>query len=131
LTGAVHGPWGPGPVSGLPWHSGVAWRTAESLKAFIAGPRNGRGVDLVQLFAPTQQGLSATWDMLAGGPGDDPSVHDGAITFLKGGRQGQLIWGSPLIRPLPVAYALRLVPDQASNENGANPGLARARRRQA
>jgi hypothetical protein len=125
-TGAArapgNGPWGRGPVSGLPWWSGVSWRTPGTLAEFVAGPRAGRGVDLVQMFAPVQQGLAHSWDMLAGGAGDDPGTHDGALTCTRGGKQGWHIWANPALRALPIAYALRIVPEgPESNADAKNP----------
>jgi hypothetical protein len=114
-----NGPWGRGPRSGLPWWSGVAWNGADKLAAFVAGPRAGRPVDMLQLFAPKENGLAASWDMLAGGAGDDPETCDGVLTFTRGGKQGQVIWGDPATRALPVVYSIRLVPADPLVANAA------------
>lgn len=121
MTG--NGPWGRGPVSGLPWWSGVSWRTPGTLDMFVAGPRAGRPLDLVHFFAPAGPGLAQTWDALAGGAGDDPGTHEGALTFTKGGRQAFWIWSDPTVRAMAVAYSLRVVPasEADSNENGRRP----------
>jgi hypothetical protein len=118
-----NGPWGRGPVSGLPWWSGVSWRGLGAMADFVAGPRRGRGVDLIQMFAPVQQGLADSWDMLAGGAGDDPATHDGVLTCTKGGKQASWIWGNPVTRATAIAYTIRVVPinEADSNENGRNP----------
>jgi hypothetical protein len=119
-----NGPWGPGRSSGLRWWSGVALRGGSgSLAGFVAGPRAGRKVDLVQVFSPGNEGLRDTWDHIAGGPGEDASVLDGTLTTTKGGKQGQLIWADPVIGGLPVAFTIRPIPTVASNEDGRNPAV--------
>jgi hypothetical protein len=120
-----NGPWGRGRASGMPWWSGMAWRgNAASWQAFVAGPRNGVGCDLLQLFGPSSEPLAHSWDALAGGAGDSPETTDGVLTFSKGSKQGQVLWGDPATRALPIAYTIRPVPidPAASNEDGRNPG---------
>lgn len=121
-----NGPWGPGEHSGHRWWSGVAWRGQTAcLNTFVAGPRCGVKVDVVQVFGPGNAGLKDTWDHIAGGPGDDPTKLDGTLTTTKGSKQGQLIWADPILGALPIIFSVRPIPASASNEEGRNPAVWR------
>jgi hypothetical protein len=118
-----NGPWGPGRSSGLRWWSGCAFTSLEKLQAFVAGPRCGRPVDILQLFGPSEAGLAHSWDAIAGGPGDSPEATEGLMTMRRGAKQGTVIWLDPVTSKLPICYTIRPIPiDPAvSNEDGRRP----------
>lgn len=111
--------WGRGPVSGLPWWSGVRYPTAGNtkLQRWIAAGRPGLQCDLFQMFCGPAQ--CEDWNELAGGRGDGDGEFIGQVSSTDGQSPAKFFWGD-LVKSTCV-MTIRPVPATDSNKNGRNP----------
>jgi hypothetical protein len=109
--------WGPGPKSGLPWHSGARCQSVAQVLAFIRAGRPGKDLDVIQCFNGREQ--ADTWDEVAGGKTDSLTEFSGTLSMTEGQKGASFIWKQ--FPDLAAVLTYRPIPETESNRKGKNP----------
>ena len=109
--------WGPGPLSGLPWHSGARCQNDSAVAGFVAAGRPGRPCDIIQCFNGREQ--ASDWNDVAGGKDDSLTAFDGTMSLTKGQKGAHHIWRAH--PELDAVFTVRPIPQTESNRGGRNP----------